>query len=145
MATLKAHGNELFRLKAAAFEKAYMSDGTILKNYGDGWKVYGKVKAGLDPVEVAQRKREWAEDLIVSRPAYARFLKLMQGIGSLRIRSIVMVGLPLLTGDPDGLWAELDDYTETRGRFTFDDILELHDAYQEWQKEREQNKEASTK
>ena len=138
MATLQAHGTELFRWSGICFEKAYMSDGTLLKNRGYGWKVHGKVKAGLDPVTVAESAKNRQAAMRLERPALENLRRVMVEVGGgLKNRVMIDMAFDCMPDDPDGVWAELDDNWETRGKYTFEDIMEIYRARQACQAEHE--------
>jgi hypothetical protein len=61
MAKLSAHGKEIGRINYTTYSKAYMQDGTILKNSGFGWKVFGKCK--INPQEVYEKALTPAQGL----------------------------------------------------------------------------------
>ena len=129
MAKLQAHGRELYRWEGAAFKKVYMSDGTILKNNGYGWKVSGKIKAEFTPQEVADRARARYAQMKKDRPALFGYVQIMRQIGgSLKNRRLLTIAFDYMPEDPDGVWAELDSGWETRGRYTFDDINQIYRA-----------------
>jgi len=108
-----------------------MSDGTVLKNTGYGWKVYGKVKDGVSPVEAADRARTRFDNMKNERPALANYVKLFKQIEpSLKRRSLVSMVLDYAGDDIDGAWSDLDDSYETRGQYTLDDLYELYRARQ---------------
>ncbi|MBI5305276.1 MAG: hypothetical protein HY868_24305 [Chloroflexi bacterium] len=96
MAVLKKHGAELLRVRreksmdddpdiaGRVYERAYMSDGTVLEKtttqwHGrsptrGGWKIRGKVKAGKSPADIAAyyKGKGWVVELMThlspSRP-----------------------------------------------------------------------------
>ena len=49
MAKLSAHGREIGRIQYTTQMRAYMSDSAVLVNSGSGWKLKGKLRAGLTP------------------------------------------------------------------------------------------------
>jgi len=128
MAKLSAHGDELYRIKTVQYEQSYRSDGYVLRNYGNGWKVRGTIKDGMTPAEGANRARQRTNEKRQKFPAYARFVDLASQYG-LKNRSLAMTAIEVMPDDPDGVWSTLDDWYEVRGCFSFDDINELCVAY----------------
>lgn len=126
MAKLKSHGTELYRFKAAGYELAYMSDKTVLKNYGYGWKIYAKVTS--DPIQHAQKVAQSAVGKRRKYPAYSRFMDCIL-IYPLKLRVMLVNLLTDLPNDPDGIFSELDDAWEFRGRLTCQDCAELCRLY----------------
>jgi hypothetical protein len=76
MAKLSAHGKEIGRINYTTYSKAYMQDGTILKNSGFGWKVFGEVqnqpagglREGIDPSTRTLSAKDLA--LLLTEPTY---------------------------------------------------------------------------
>lgn len=75
MARLKKHGYELFRSEKLEVITAYMSDGTVLYTYGNGWKVKGKIKPEGMPGLVKAARDDL--DKLSSRVAYMAFREFM--------------------------------------------------------------------
>jgi hypothetical protein len=130
VAKLSAHGKELFREVGLTSSKAWMEDGTTLKNYGQGWKIFGKVKAGVSPQQAADNARERAATLSQRRPAFAAYKKLLHELVCVPDRFTVVAALEVMASDPDGVWSTLDDEHSTRGSYSIDDVVELCNAYE---------------
>lgn len=106
MAKLSAHGVELERFEYATCRTAIMGDGQILRDGGSGWKLYKKLKAGVDPTEYAQRQRAKYD----ARPAVSlEFIRLMKDAAPLSLRWRLFAAIELMPNDPDGVWSEMDD------------------------------------
>jgi len=128
MAKLSAHGTELYRLKVVKYEQSYRSDGYVLRNYGNGWKVRGTVKESTTPLQAANRARNRANEKRAALPAYRKFRNAACQY-ALKKRSFAMMAIEANPDDSDGVWSDLDDWYETRSYFSFDDIEELCKLY----------------
>jgi hypothetical protein len=128
MATLRAHGKEIGRLEFPAYRLAIMSDGHILKDEGWGWKVYKKVKAGITPQGYLDRRVANQKAFLAARPETAHFQAEM-GKLAVKMRSRIVGLFNLLGDDADGIWSELDDWTETRNYFSFEEVARLSRMY----------------
>ena len=129
MARLSAHGQnkQVVYLK---FKKAYCADGTILKNYGYGWKLYAKLKAGIDWLDASNRAIAYQARMKQERPLWAKYKALtMKLCPSLEKRQYVITGLEMLSNDPDGLYTELDENYHTQNYLDFDDVNSLCIAF----------------
>ena len=109
MAKCSAHGSEIGTIYKSTSAKRYMSDGVILKNAGFGWKLYGKVKPGIDPAEAYARAKAKSEDFIASRPCYAAYLKELHDMAGLSKRWKLEAAISMMPDDPDGVWSEACD------------------------------------
>lgn len=105
MATLSKHGSEIARFNYLRFSLSFRSDGTILRNDGDGWKL-AKLKDGVefDAFLVSCRERESAR----SR-AYKDYRAAVISEFPLSIREVYLTLEDLMDGDIDGLWSSLED------------------------------------
>jgi hypothetical protein len=74
MARLKSHGTELGRLEYSDCRVAVMSDGSVLRNQGAGWKRWKRLKAGVDPIAYAAKVRASYDALPAEFHAYVRAL-----------------------------------------------------------------------
>ena len=130
MATLSKHGANK-QIEYVGYKKAYCQDGTTLINKGNGWKVKGKLKAGIDYTQAYENAVTRQGEKFRNFPLYAKFFKLIKDMApSINKRSYLVMGLEMLGNDPDGLWSEFDDRYDTRGEYTIDDICELCKAYE---------------
>lgn len=129
MAAISKHGqNEI--IEYVSFKKAYCSDGKILKNYGSGWKLYGKIKSGYDYKSAYAEAKKNQDKKLKEFPAYAKFFKAIKSLcRSMQKRQLLIQGLSVSSNDPDGLWSDLDGYWQTKGAFTFGDIEKICNAY----------------
>lgn len=133
MATLSKHGATLLVIERLSSKLAYMSDGNILINQGDGWKCWRKVKPGVDPVTHAREREERYKQFLVERPGYAEYRRVLHAIACNGKRSLVRMAVEMLGNDVDGLWSELNDHADVS--VTVDDCVELSRAYDWSQRE----------
>lgn len=109
MAKLSAHGSELGRLKFTTYTLAYMTDGKILRNCGDGWKLYKKCAPGVSPESAYSaalaRRAEFAE----SHPAMMEYRKELHAIAGMGKAWKLHAAIELLGDDVDGIWSEACD------------------------------------
>lgn len=114
MATLSKHGDYkvIERLK---HKEAYCQDGTVLRNYGDGWRVRGKLKPGRNYLEVYEKAILERQAKAESHPAFYDFVRtVMSELPGLRARTLFLLTLEAMPDDPDGIWAELRDAHDYR-------------------------------
>ena len=109
MAKVSAHGATLATIEKAAYSIRYMSDGIVLKNYGQGWKIHGKCKDGLSPVEVAKTAIERQRADIEKRPAFAAYRNELFSLASMATRARLHMTVQLMPDDCDGVWSECCD------------------------------------
>lgn len=109
MATLSKHGAQLAVIERLTSKVAYMSDGKILRNQGDGWKCYRRLKPGVDASEHAKQAQTNYSKLLAERPALAAYRAALHSTVSNGQRFLVNECLNMLANDPDGVWSELND------------------------------------
>jgi hypothetical protein len=127
MAKLSAHGAELFRVEFSTYRLAYMSDGSILRDCGGGWKTYKKIKAGLDIRTHVESVRQHFAVVTPDRVCRAHFREtLAREFPCLETRIKVVTAIELMPDDPDGVWSTLEDYgTEA----DLDTVIKLCQTY----------------
>jgi hypothetical protein len=129
MAKLSAHGTEIGRLVFTAYSKAYMSDGKILKNYGDGWKLSAKLKLGVNPEDYFKKCQvrliEWA----IANPEAAAYKKALHNLTSQSNRSKLAISVQLMPDDADGIWSDCCDGWAGNIHADLDEIAELCQLY----------------
>ncbi len=130
MARLKSHGIELDRREYPTYRVAVMSDGNIMRDSGSGWKLWRKIKPGVDINKYAQESRAKYD----SHPAVIdAYIKAIKEAVSIQYRAILHRAVQLMPTDPDGVFSEVNE-------FHFDSIVDLSDCvtlcrlYQEWQR-----------
>lgn len=109
MAKVSAHGAEIGTIYTTTKAKRYMSDGVILKNYGTGWKIYGKVKPGVNPSDAFTRAKEKHVAFLAERPAYSAYVKELHDMAGLSKRWKLHAAVSLMPDDCDGVWSEACD------------------------------------
>lgn len=125
MATIYKHG-ELGQIERLTHKVCYCADGKILKNYGAGWKVWGKLKPGIDPLAHFEKcKANYAEKL-QKMPAFANWRKKLHNAFSFKNRRLAVESIKMLGDDWDGAWASLDDYGI---RVDFESFMSVCAAY----------------
>lgn len=134
MATLQAHGREIGRIEFPEMRLAYMADGKILRNRGDGWKLFKKVKPGVDPREAYRLRLAAREDAVRRNPTYGLYIReLTKLAGSLECRARLHMMIEMMPTDPDGIWSELadgyDEMSRKIGRIEIDDLCSVCALY----------------
>lgn len=105
MATLSKRGNEVARFNYLRFSLSFRSDGTILKNEGDGWKL-ARLKDGIEfnaflaDCYAREEKRT---------RAFKDYRAAVISEFPLSIREVFLTLEDLMDGDIDGLWSSLED------------------------------------
>lgn len=126
MATLSKHG-ELGQIERLTYKLAYCSDGQVLRNNGEGWKIWKKCKPGIDPVQhFAQAQANYANKL-ATQPAFAEWRRVLHSNVAFRNRFLVLEAIKMLGNDVDGLWSELNDMANIS--LSLEDCQELVAAY----------------
>lgn len=105
MAKLSAHGVEVGRIEYIGKVKAYFTDGKVLVNEGHGWKVAGKLKAGLTPESAYQNAKDNLARLLSDRPALADYRRCIMSMGGIRKRWKLVQCLQIMPSDPEGIWS----------------------------------------
>ena len=109
MAKLSAHGEEVGRIVYITFTKAYMSDGKVLKNYGEGWKLSGKVKLGFTPASAYASGRAALAKWESANPAGLAYKKELHALAGQGKRLKLHTAVQLMPDDADGVWSEACD------------------------------------
>jgi len=111
MASLGKHGDCVI-VEFTWHKTAFCQDRTVLRNHGNGWKVYGKLKANVDYKAHADKVKRQRDEDYASMPCVKAFMEwINSNVKSYAKRAYLRTGLSLLHDDPDGLWSELqDDY-----------------------------------
>ena len=124
MAKLSAHGTELARRETPTGRIAVMSDGQILRNQGAGWKLWKRLKPGVDPKAYADKFKAFTAAIPFEVQAY---IDALQNAADLEHRWRLHTAITLMPQDPDGVWSECDDYGYT---LDLDDIVKACRAYE---------------
>lgn len=128
MAKLSAHGIEVGRVSYTTYTKCYMSDKTVLKNHGDGWKLAGKVKPEFSVEyafnQTAERLKKWESE----HPFGLAYKKELHSLASQSKRFRLHTVIQLMYDDCDGVWSECcDGYDSIHA--DLDEINELCKLY----------------
>lgn len=131
MARLSKHG-ELGQIEKLDHKLAFCADGQILRNQGDGWKMWMKLKPGIDPVEHYNRKVAMYKDKLANNPAFAHWRELMHATIPFSLRFITRQAISLMPGDSDGVCSEVNDFACLNGGveiISFEEAAQLCSAY----------------
>ena len=105
MARLHANGGSLGVLDYGYKKVSIQANGTVLQNWGEGWKIRGKIKPQYDPLFVhEERQSKLDNDALLI--AYRRAL--WDACGRLLDRNKLHTLIGLLPDDLDGIWAEMN-------------------------------------
>lgn len=126
MATLYKHG-EIGQIERLIYKIAYCADGNIMQNNGNGWKLWKKLKEGIDPRVHFEKQKNAYQEKLNKFPCFASWRNKLHKLISFKDRAIVVEGIKMLGNDLDGLWSELNDYG--RVQIDLDDLKELIEAY----------------
>jgi hypothetical protein len=127
MAKLSAHGNELDRREYPSFRLAVMADGNILRDYGQGWKLYKRLKPGVNAVEYAASSRARYE---ARPPLFHEYVKAIRDAVAITHRSQLHILVSLMPNDPDGVYSEFNDNNQYSGpQIDLDDAVRLCTLY----------------
>ncbi len=135
MAKLAVHGPELGRIEYRTYTKAYFENGDVLKNAGSGWKLAGKVKAGIDPKAHFEKVKGNHDAFLAARPAFAAYVKELRALTGLNNRWKLDAAVALLPDDPDGVWSEACDGYGDNVHADIDDVSKLCDLYKAAERE----------
>ena len=138
MAKLSIHGDGI-QIEYLRKKKAYCSDGKVLINYGGGWKLYAKIKPGLNYKDVAQRALDYQRQQITAATAWAEYRNiLMKEIKSLEKRNLFLAVFELMPDDPDGVYSETHDcFMHDMPRLDLDTICQLSRLHKQVEIERQ--------
>jgi len=109
MAKLSAHGTEIGRVVYTTSTKAYMSDGKVLKNRGDGWKRYSTVKADWTPESALESARAALARWEAANPAGLAYKRELHALAPQGKRAKLHTIIQLMPDDADGVWSEACD------------------------------------
>lgn len=109
MAKLSAHGSVIGTIEFTSTAKRYMSDGVVLRNHGMGWKLAGKVKAGITPDQAYKNAAAHQSEYMATRPAFAAYRRELHAMAGLCKRWKLHTAVQLMPDDCDGVWSEACD------------------------------------
>ena len=140
MAKLSAHGVEIGRIEYLTNAKAYMSDGKILKNYGQGWKVYGRCKPGITPEQAFSNAAERQRNFHDVRPDFCAYRAMLRNLAGLSKRWKLHTAIQMMPDDPDGVWSEACDGYGDNISADLDDIVKACELYKAAMREQDELK-----
>ena len=144
MAVLANH-NIIAKIKFLTRTIAISDKGKVLENDGAGWGVRGNIKESLTPQQAVKLYQDRLELIEQHCPAYIAFKTLLHKLVPQTQRYLVLTAVKHLGNDIDGLWAEMDDRYDMRGRLDLSDCQELVRAYQRYQEQAKEAKPALDK
>lgn len=130
MAKLSAHGQEIGRIRYTTHTLAFFPDGKILRNYGQGWKLYRKCKPDKNPVDVYNRCVEKQQQAFAERPAFAAYRKILDSLTGMKTAWKVHEAVKVMPQDPDGVWSETCDGYGENCSASLDEVIELCKAWE---------------
>ncbi len=136
MAKVSAHGAIVGTIDYLATSKRYMSDGTILRNQGFGWKLAGKVKPHVTPQVAYENAARRLADQLADQPALARYRQLLHEACGLSKRWKLTTAISLMPDDCDGVWSEACDGYGDNISLDVDEVAEICRAYLAAERER---------
>lgn len=131
MATLSKHGQELGRMEFISSRTVHMTDGTILRDQGDGWRRWRKVKPNVDARVAFGLSVDRHAEFERERPAYCEYRKALFAAAGrcLRTRIHIHTLVKLMPGDPDGVTTELADSLIDPVHVDLDEAVQLCRLY----------------
>ena len=129
MAKLSAHGREVGRIVYTSYTKAYFQDGKVLKNYGDGWKLAGKLKSGLSPEQAYEDAKRRLSEWVRDNPCGNTFKRALHDIAPQSKRWKLYTAIQMMPDDCDGVWASACDGYGDNVDASVDEIAELCRLY----------------
>jgi hypothetical protein len=106
MTRLSEHGTELARTEYSDCRVAVMSDGSVLRNEGAGWKTWKRVKAAIDPVAFAAKMLAAYN----ARPdEFHAYIRALVAACDLEHRAQLNALVDQMPDDPDAVWSLFDD------------------------------------
>ena len=129
MATLKKHGDYII-IELIPYKKAYCEDGTIMHNYGNGWKIKGKIKKGFSYTEAAEYQKKFTQELLRDKPAFRKWYELIMQY-PLEGRHTIRMALDMLGDDVDGIWSELRENPfghKSVRNISLQEVIDLYEA-----------------
>ncbi len=125
MAKISAHGKEIGTVYMMTSAKRYMSDGTVLKNIGFGWKISAKCKPGVNPADVFERHANHQQSIRLQYPCRSAYVKELHAQAGLSKRWKLHAAIELMPDDPDGVWSEACDGYGENVHAAIDEIVHL--------------------
>lgn len=140
MAVLSKHGTELYRVDRLTDRLSFRSDGQIMRDSGAGWKLWKRLKPGVNAVDYAERTRRSHEENDREYPDNAEFRETLCRMVVFKCRFHVLTAIQAMPDDPDGICVELEDYfqySHPAPELDLDDCVLLCRLYRQALAERE--------
>ena len=136
MTRLKDHGKHV-KLKQCLKQYAFCEDGTIFKDTGEGFKKYGKLKEGLNYIDIKNKWEKKYLNKLVKLPSTKAFYDALdEYFFSIQDKNNMLSLISLMPDDADGVWSTLDDYSYcSEFDLMIDDVVNLCQLYKDHQKE----------
>ena len=129
MAKISAHGTIIGTVEYTTTARRYMSDGTVLRNIGFGWKLHSKLKPGLSPRDAYETCQARLTEKLAANPAVAAYLHCLHSLTGLCKRWKLHAAVHMMPNDPDGVWSEACDGYGDNVSADLDEIVELCLSY----------------
>jgi hypothetical protein len=129
MAKLSAHGAIIGTIEYTAKTVRYMEDGKVLVNFGDGWKIRGKLKTGLSPQEAYAKAVKKQQDFLAARPAFRDYRILLHDLAPLSKRAKLHTCVEIMPDDCYGVWSDACDGYGDNIHASVDEVAALCAAY----------------
>ena len=97
----------------------------IMKNYGQGWKLWKRLKPGIQPEEYARKFNDRTKAIL---PEVLTYIDCLIQCANLEHRARLHTAVSLMPTDPDGVWSEFDDWSGYT--LDLDDVVKCCRAYQ---------------
>ena len=130
MAILKNHGEIVGKLTYTTHARLYMSDGSVLRNDGMGWKLSAHVKPGIDVRDVYRRAENHQIAQLADRPALVDYRKALHRLTGLSKAWKLHACIKMMPSDPDGVWSECCDNYGDNVHANVGEIVELCRMYE---------------
>ena len=124
MATLSKQGSETARVELLRKTYSFRSNGNVLKNEGNGWKLV-RFKEGCNASTLLQLIRDRESRLT---PEFLAYRRAVQSEFPLSVRWQYLELANLMDEDIDGLWASLEDQGLHRDFETLQELNLLRQA-----------------
>lgn len=129
MAKVSVHGETIGTLYYTTKAKRFMSDGTVLKNIGFGWKIGGRAKAGVDIRTLYETMKAKQADTMARRPMLAKYRAALHDLAGMDKRWKLHLAVQMMPEDPDGVWSECCDGYGDNVHADLDELVELCRLY----------------
>lgn len=141
MATIYKHG-EIGQIERVAYKLCFCADGKILRNDGDGWKLWRTLKPGVDPREHYEKAKANYAAKLQEKPAFAEWRTLFHNTFAFCHRYMALTVISSMPQDPDGVWSELNDYLNIS--IGVEEVVEVCRAYEAAERESQPQEETKT-